>query len=227
MTSQTVQTVRAAALPRVNLMPQEVAEAARFRQLQLGMGAAVVLSAVAVAGLYMHERNTVSAAQSDLTTAQAQQTGLQSKLSSLQTVKDTYAAVQAKQQLLTDAMGNEIRWSYVLNDLSLRIPSDIWLSVVQATESTGTASTSTSTPAPTSLTGPTSYGTVSFSGFGLAHDDVARWLDAIAPERGFSDVLFSDSTETAIGSRTVYKFDSSVALTSKALSNRYTQKASS
>ena len=38
-----------------------------------------------------------------------------------------YAQVAAAQAQLTQAMGQEMRYSYVLNDLSLTIPSDVWL----------------------------------------------------------------------------------------------------
>ena len=50
--------------------------------------------------------------------------------------------------MLQQAMGQEVLWSYVLNDLSLRIPSNVWLTGVQATENTvGVGSPSTRRPA--------------------------------------------------------------------------------
>jgi Tfp pilus assembly protein PilN len=206
-------------MPRVNLMPPEIAEAARFRQLQMGMGVAVVASVAVVGVLYMHARSGVSAAQSDLTSAQTQHTSLQEKVSSLATVQQTYANVQAKQQLLSQAMSGEIRWSYVLNDLSLRVPSNVWLTSATATEATAG-------PTSTASTTPTSIGSIEFDGVALSHDDVARWLDALAAEHGFANASFSSSTESAIGSRTTYEFNSSTDLDSSALSGRYVQKAS-
>lgn len=229
MTTQTEQTAGVVAMPRVNLMPPEIAEADRFRRLQLAMGGAVLVSAVVVGGLYYHAHSGISAAQSQVSSAQAQQTSLQAKVNSLGSVKQTFAEVQTKQQLLQQAMGQEIRWSYVLNDLSLRIPSDVWLTGVQATEfTTGIGTPSSSTPvAP--LPGATSsnIGTVSFAGVGFKHDDVATWLDAIAKEKGFAQPIFSSSTEVAIGTRGVVDFGSSVVLTDSALSNRFVQKAGS
>jgi hypothetical protein len=50
-------------LPSVNLMPAEIAEAARFRRLQFAMGAAVLGAVVVVGALYVHGKSSVSDAQ--------------------------------------------------------------------------------------------------------------------------------------------------------------------
>jgi Tfp pilus assembly protein PilN len=223
VTTQTVQTAGIAAMPRVNLMPPEIAEAERFRRLQLAMGGAVLVSAIIVAGLYVQGKSGVTTAQSQLTNAQGQNGVLQSKLTSLNSVEQTQADVQAKQALLQQAMGPEIRWSYMLNDLSFRIPSDVWLTGIQATE---TPASGAASGAPATAGAPASdIGTVTFSGVGLKHDDVATWLDSLAKEKGFTQPTFSNSTESAIGSRGVVNFASSVVLDNGALSNRYVQKA--
>jgi Tfp pilus assembly protein PilN len=229
VSTQTVQTAGVAAMPRVNLMPPEIAEAARFRQLQVVMGGAVVLSAVLVGGLYMHTKSGIADAQAQLTAAQAQQTSLHAKLTSLSSVSETYASVQAKQTVLQQAMGSEIRWSYLLNDLSFRIPSNVWLTSISATETSD--SSAASTAATTTLTpiagAPVTVGTVAFSGVAFKHNDVATWLDSLAKEKGFADPAFSSSAEDQIGARGVVDFGSSVTLTEQSLSNRYVPKAGS
>jgi Tfp pilus assembly protein PilN len=229
VTTQTEQTAAISAMPRVNLMPPEIAAADRFRRLQFAMGAAVLASAVVVGALYMHSKSGISSAQSQVNAAQAENTALQAKLSSLASVKATFAAVQTKQQLLDQAMGQQIDWSYMLTDLSLRLPSNVWLTGVQATEDTGAiggvASTSTAATLPGAAT--SNIGTLSFSGIGMKHNDVAAWLDALAKEKGFSQPTFSASTETAIGSTFVVNWASSVVIDSKALSNRFVPKAGS
>jgi Tfp pilus assembly protein PilN len=228
VSTQTEQTAGVAVMPRVNLMPPEIGDAERFRRLQLAMGGAVLLAAVIVGGLYMHAKSGISAAKAQVATAQAQNTALQAKVNSLATVKATFAAVQSKQALLQQAMGQEIRWSYVLNDLSLRIPSNVWLTGMQADE-TSVGPNAATAPTTTALPGSavSDIGTISFSGVGFRHDDVAAWLDALAKERGFTQPTFTSSTETAIGSRGVVTFASSAIIDASALSNRYVQKAGS
>jgi Tfp pilus assembly protein PilN len=227
VSTQTELATGVAAMPRVNLMPPEIAEAERFRRLQVAMGCAVVASAAVVGVLYMHAKSGISSAQTEVNTAQAQQAALNAKLNSLASVKQTFAEVQNKQALLQQAMGQEIRWSYMLNDLSFRIPSDVWLGAMQASETT-TLGGSTGNPVAT-MPGSTAaaIGSVSFSGYGMKQDDVATWLDSLSKEKGFADPTFSSSTETAIGSTSVVSFQSSVVLDTSALSNRFVQKAGS
>ncbi|MBV9487188.1 MAG: PilN domain-containing protein [Frankiaceae bacterium] len=222
MSTQTVQTAGVAAMPRVNLMPPEIAEAERFRRLQLAMGGAVVLSAVVVGFLYHNAKSGISSAQAELATAQQQQTSLNAKLQDLSSVSQTYDSVHAKQVLLQQAMGQEVRWSYVLNDLSFRIPSNVWLTAVQA-EETAADPAATLQPGGT----PGAIGSVLFNVTAYKHNDVATWLDSLAKEKGFANPSFSSSNETVIGTRGVVSATTSTDLTSDALSNRYTPKAGS
>jgi Tfp pilus assembly protein PilN len=200
-------------MPRVNLMPPEIAAGERLRQIQLVMGLGVVLAVAIVALLYVHEHSKVSSAQSSLTAAQDAEAGLNSKLATLASVKDTFAAVQAKQGLLTSALGGEVRWSYILSDISLRIPHNVFLTAMSATETTLTAA-----PTPATDVAASSIGTMTFSGTALRHDDVAAWLDSLAKEKGFATPTFSSSTEGSSGDVT---FTTGVNVTSSAESGRY------
>lgn len=216
-------TAKSGALASVNLLPPEIYEAARFRKLQFGL-AGVGLAAVAVVGFMTYQaHHGVSAAKAQLASAQTQQTTLQTQLNGLQSVRDVYGQVAAKQAMLTRAMGGEIRWSTYLTDVSLRVPSNVWLTNVTATES-GASGTAT----PAAATGGASpllvggIGTVQFSGVAFSHDDVATWLDALAKEKGFTNVYFTSSTKGVIGPRGVVNFVSQVTLSQAALSGRFT-----
>ncbi|MDQ1683871.1 MAG: type pilus assembly protein PilN [Frankiaceae bacterium] len=222
--SQPVGTAKTGTLAVVNLLPPEIYEAARFRRLQLGLGC-VGLAAVAVVGALTYQaHHSVAAAKERLTQAQTQETTLQSQLNGLQSVRDVYAQVAAKKAMLTNAMGNEVRWSTYLTDLSLRVPANVWLTNLSATESvpgaTGTVPAAGAPGAPSPLLA-TGIGTVQFSGVAFSHDDVATWLDALAKEKGFTNVYFSSSTKGTIGARPVVNFVSQVTLSQAALSGRY------
>jgi Tfp pilus assembly protein PilN len=217
-------------LPRVNLLPPEIQEAARFRRFQLAMVAAGVGAVAIVAALGVSAHSGVSHASADLAQANAQQASLQSQLSGLQSVRDVYNQVAAKKAMLSQAMGSEIRWSYYLTDLSLKVPDHVWLTSVTATEA-GTPGGTTSAPTTTAAAGsagasallPAGVGTVTFAGTAFSHDDVATWLDTVAKERGFANAYFTNSTKAKIGSRDVVNFLSSVTVTQSALSGRYSK----
>jgi Tfp pilus assembly protein PilN len=214
-----VEAARTPVLPRVNLLPPEILEAARFRRFQLAMVAAGVGAVAIVGALDYNAHKGVSSARADLASAQSTQSNLQNQKAGLQSVQDVYDQVAAKKAMLAQAMGSEIRWSYYLTDLSLKVPDHVWLTNVTATETVAGAGAAPA-PAVASVL-PAGIGTVSFSGTAFSHDDVATWLDALAKERGYSNAYFTNSTRAQIGPRDVVNFQSSVTLTSAALSGRY------
>jgi len=218
--TQPVGTAKGASVAVVNLLPPEIREAARFRQLQFAL-AGVGVAAIALVGLLTYQaHHSVAAADDQLKQAQSQQTALQSQVTGLQSVRDVYNQVAAKQSMLTNAMGNEIRWSYYLTDLSLRVPANVWLTNLVATETAAGTNTAPNAAGASPLLS-TGVGTVQFSGVAFSHDDVATWLDALAKEKGFTNVYFSNSTKGVIGPRSVVNFVSQVTLSQAALSGRY------
>jgi Tfp pilus assembly protein PilN len=210
-------------MPRVNLMPPEIAEAAKFRRFQLAMGGAVVAAVAVVAALYVSAHSGVGTAQGQLDQAKQQNVALQSQLAQLHSVQDVYGQVSARQAMLSQAMGDEIRWSTYLNDLSLRTPDHVWLTNISAVEN----STGAVPPTTAGTAASTTIGTVTFAGVAFSHDDVATWLEALAKEKGYANPYFTNATETPIGPRTVDNFTSSVDLSSAAKSGRYTKPAGS
>jgi Tfp pilus assembly protein PilN len=211
-------------LPRVNLLPPEIFEAARFRRFQLAMVGAGVAAVAVVGALYYSAHQGVAHAQSQLAQAQAQQATLQHQLSSLQSVKDVYTQVATKKAMLQQAMAPEIRWSYYLTDLSLKVPDHVWLTNVTATETAASVAAPGAATARAAAGSATAggIGTITFAGTAFSHDDVATWLETLAKERGFTNAYFTNSTKNAIGPRSVVNYSSSVTLTPAALSGRYT-----
>jgi Tfp pilus assembly protein PilN len=220
VSAQPVGTAKTGTLAVVNLLPPEIHEAAKFRRLQFALAGVGVAAVAVVGGLTYQAHHSVSAAKSQLAQAQAQQTSLQSQVTGIQSVSQVYTQVAAKQAMLTRAMGSEIRWSYYLTDLSLRVPSNVWLTNVTATESGPGAVGAPTTAVPSPLV-QSGIGTVQFSGVAFSHDDVASWLDALAKEKGFTQVYFSSSTKGLIGTRPVVNFVSQASLSAAALSGRY------
>ena len=211
MSTQT--TTRLATLPRVNLLPPEIEEQRRFRHVQAGLGGAVVASLVVVGALLV-------AAGAQVGKAQAAQ--LQVKIGEYAEVPLVYGQVEAAHAQLGLAMGREVRWSYFLNDLSLKMPRHVWLDSMTVT-STATAATAVAAPAVYPTLG---IGTVAFEGHAFRHNDVAAWLNSLATQKGYAQPYFTDSTVSPLGNNDhAVKFSSQVTVTDAALSNRYTEKA--
>jgi Tfp pilus assembly protein PilN len=217
-------------MPRVNLMPPEIAEAARFRRLQFAMGGAVVAAVAIVGALYVNAHSGVKAAESDLAAAKAESTNLNAQLASLASVQSVYTQVAQRQTMLQQAMGAEVRWSYYLTDISLKVPDDVWLTDLEAQQTDlGFTATPGAVPAVgvPGAVGPATIAKITYSGVAFEHDDVASWLDALAKEKGFVNPYFTNSSENFIGPKKTYNFTGSVGVTDEAKSDRYVKPAGS
>lgn len=210
-----------ARLPRVNLLPPEIAEGQKLRKVQLGLGVAVLGSAAVMGVLFVSASHSVTSAQTSLDTANATTTDLQAKISRLGDVTAKQAKLQAAQAQLTSAMGDEVRYSFLLKDLSLSVPSNVWLKSLNFT-----AASTTPTSAAAAAATP-SVARLTVNGVGYSHDDVALWLEALAGQQNakgqktYANPYFTNSTETLIGQRTTVNFSSTADLTVSALSGRY------
>ena len=207
-------------LPRVNLLPPEIFEKRQLQRAQAALGLVVLVAVVGVGLVYVNGGSAVTDAKARLQTAETTGAQLQTKVNGLNYVTAEAAQAQAAQGMLTQATGSAIPFSTYLSDLQLLTPKNVWF----------TAVTLTNTVTPGSLvagaTPPDTVGTITFSGQGLAHNDVATWLDSAAKEGGFADPYFTSSTEALVpgtgaaagtAAKTWVTFSSSVNLTSAAL----------
>jgi Tfp pilus assembly protein PilN len=218
-----------AQMPRVNLLPPEIAEKALMRKVQVGLGTCV-LAAVGVVGLLtVSAAHGVSSAQSSVTDASAKGASLQAQTAKYSNVTAVYNQARAAQAQLTTAMGAEVRYSQMMHDLSLVVPSSVWLKNLTYSQTppsggAAAAATTTTTAATATAAAPVGpIGTVSFQGIGFDHDDLALWLEAVAGLKTYTNVYFSNSSETLLGSRKTVNFSSSADITPAAYSGRYTK----
>jgi Tfp pilus assembly protein PilN len=202
-------------LPRVNLLPPEIAEKAAFRKVQIGLGCAVAATVGLVGLMFVSASGSVSSAQESLDAASAQNSSLQAQTAKYRDVTAIYSAAAAAQAQLTTAMGDEVRFSQLLNDISLSVPSSVWLKNVTYTMGAPAATT------PGVSATSTSIGTFTVAGVGFSHDDLAVWLESVAGLKTYTNPYFSNSTESLLGTRKVVNFASTAELTPAALSGRY------
>jgi Tfp pilus assembly protein PilN len=222
MSTTTSTAVQTGTLPRVNLLPSEITESAKFRSAQIVMGLAAVAALVVVAGLWYLAAGDESAAQDDLAAAQSTSAQLQGQMAQYAQVPVVYAQAQTAQAQLQQAMSQEIRYSYVLNDLSLGMPTGVWLTNITITQPVD---------APGSIKGAwgnSAEGTVIMQGASSNLPQVAGWLQALAAQKSYTDPYLQTAQGTGTTSSSgSYTWTSTVSLSDKALSHRYAPKAGS
>jgi Tfp pilus assembly protein PilN len=214
---------RAAALPRVNLLPPEIAEAEKFRRTQFLLGGLVLLTVFLVGALWWSAHQSVAAANADLTVAQTETTALQAEAAKYANVPETYAAVATAQAQLVVAMTPEIRWSFYLNDLSLTMPSGVRLVSLSAIEPYASGTPGTSVQTTTGAEGAQGIGSVTYVGKASSYDDVAAWLQAQKGQKGMTEPYPSTAgnpPDQATKGQLV-DWTTSVTITADALSHRY------
>jgi Tfp pilus assembly protein PilN len=233
-------TPSSAAFPRVDLTPGVIAEEAKVRRGKLFLVGAAAVSVGVVGALYMMAGQEVAAAQERLDAATARSAVLATQLAEYADVPKARAELAQAQSQQYTAMGGEVRWSFLLNDLALTMPRGASLTefkgVIDGVAPVAGAATTAAAPgadsANVSVLGKPAIGTISYAGEARAYSNVAAFLDTLAKQKTLLDpfpgtVQVAQNTEsgTADGTTTSagkgYEFIASAAITSKALSHRY------
>lgn len=221
MTTLTV--ARAAQLPRVNLLPPEIEASAKLSHLKRIL-VFVLVAALALVGVgYFFAMQQVSSAQSSLDAATAAGTALQAEAAKYAEVPQVQAELSTAQTNLATAMASEVRFSFLLNDLSLTIPSGVRLSDLTVTNVSATAQMTPGTTLPSTYNGNMGVGTVTYQGKATSADAVASWLRTQSQE-GLLNPQTSTITRDQGGTvGRVYTFSSDATVPASMLSGRYQQ----
>jgi Tfp pilus assembly protein PilN len=120
--------------------------------------------------------------------------------------------------MLSSLLANEVLWSGVLRDVSLVVPSDVWLSGMSGqTNETATGPVGVT---PGAGTGQGLVGQITFNGFSLDHRAVALWLARLDDVRGFANPWLSNAQKSDVGNNKVVQFTSSVDLSQQAVARQ-------
>ena len=198
----------AVALPRVNLLPPEIRESTRLRAVQAGIAGAVLVTTGLVGLVAVATAAETEAARDELVAAQSAGALVQADVAGLAYVREVFAQVESTEAAVTAARAAEIPWSYLLNDLSVTIPHDVWIETVSVAPSAVTPGQA-----------PVNYGTITYTGRGRTHDDVATWLETLAAQRGLTDATFTTSAQDVTGGEPTVTFSSTATVTAEALAS--------
>lgn len=197
---------------RVNLLPHEVADknrAARQRTAAAGAGAGLL---VLLAAAYLFQANRVGNAREELAEQEAEVARLQAELADLQEFEALAARREAGAQLLAAALGDEVSFAGVLQDLAAVYPAGAQL------ESLSVSLTETEEVPLGALRPALGVATASgatLQGHAPGLERILLELDKVA---AFSNVFFSNSTR---GEDDVSAFSLEFDLGPEALTLRY------
>jgi Tfp pilus assembly protein PilN len=207
--------------PRVHLLPVEVIERKKFKELKrrLLLAGAVVIAVVLIG--YALATVSLTTVQSQLAAAQAttaQLVAQQSRYSSVTKVNNDITAIQQSQKTAT---AQEILWAPYLLTIENSLPAGASISTFSATIDSPLgvpAAGSTTVP----LQGPR-IATVQLTAL-MSQSDVPGWLDTLPSLNGFVDA--TPNSVTASGSAAgPYTVSVTIHINSDAVSNRFAKTA--
>ena len=219
----------AAAFPRVNLMPAIVAAEARAHRAKMLLVVGTVASVAVVGGLYVMAAGTVAESQDRLDAAQATSARLATEKAKYSDVPKVEAEVAASVAEQYTALGGEVRWSFLLNNLALTLPAGTSLvslngSVSEVPQDASAAGGSGGTAVQSVLANP-GIGTITYQGEAVGYAQVANFLDSQAKQKTLVDPYLSSVTAPTDVTQKAMSFASSATVTAQALSHRYDVKA--
>lgn len=217
-------------LAAVNLLPQTYARRAAVKRAKVFAVVCVLLALLvaALGWLVAHQKEV--AAQAALDAATAERTVLQAEANKYADVPRVFATVAAAEQQLELAMGNEVRWSFFLNDLALTMPSGVALDSLQVTSPPPGATTQATAPSSAAAAGTGTgssgagvpgLGTMSVSAKALTYNTVANWLDSLAKLPTLADPYVGSIAAGTEEGTEIVTYTSTATVTSEALSGRY------
>lgn len=222
----TLTPTRLAEMPRVNLLPPEIAAAAQLKRLKVMLGVLLLGAMALVVLIYLVVSSQIGGAEDNLAAAQADGAKLQADVGTYAEVPKVLLEVDTAQANLATAMTPEIRWSFFLNDLSLTIPKTTRLSTVTAVNEAAAAqlsgSVDTEGGASTTL-GQISMGSITFTSKSTDFNAVASWLQSLTKQKGYVEptVQVVTKDEEADTAGTFFSVESSTQLSIEAASGRF------
>ncbi len=199
----------------VNLLPREVTKTKSRRPsapLITGFVTGVVVLTVLAAG-YFKEGSSVSQKRTELQAARAELALVPAPAAPDTSVAKLNGEQASRVTALQSALNGRVAWDRVLREVSLVMPSDVWLSSLTlqapnaATAIPDTGTTGTTTPATTTpSTAPPAPSDFVMNGKSFSHVGVARLMSRLALVPDLDRITLNHSTRATTGSRPSVEF---------------------
>ncbi len=175
---------------KINLLPRErVRRPSVAPRLLVGLAFVAVLGATVLMTVYLELRNARVRAQIDEVNARIEE--LKPQVAEVEMLQRQIADARRKEQLLRQLDSLRIPWDKMMIELRRIIPVDVWLIRIEAKGD----------------------GNLSFNGFGMSYEAVARFMVNLDASPMFEGAELSVGQQQDQGGRMVVNFSVSARLT--------------
>lgn len=195
-------------MTRVNLLPPEVRSRRQIGRLTRAIIAAAVVVVVLLVGFFAYQVQRYHSVTNSLKAQQSQNAALSAQAAGLERYAQLKQELSNKQQTVQQLTATVVLWSGVLRNLSMVIPSDVYLTSVSGNIQVATSSTGS--------TSSGLVGTIQFQGVATSYPAVALWLTRLQEVTGWTNAWITSGTKSA--SDNTIAFSGSIDLTPQATS---------
>jgi hypothetical protein len=206
-------------LVRVNLLPAVIDEQRGARRIAIATGLLVVIFAALLGGLHTARQNEIREAEAQRDMVQGQVAQLQAEVAQLQQFRQLADELEARNAVLAFAMGKEVSFARVFNDLALGFPD------TASMERLSVAMAEPAEPAPGSADFGDAIGSVAYEGYST--ERYAPGVEAVLVEfakiRSFFHTYLSTAERERIegSDTTIHLFSGSAQLDDQSYTRRY------
>ncbi|MCX8007474.1 MAG: PilN domain-containing protein [Coriobacteriia bacterium] len=198
---------------RVNLLPPEILEKRKAERRIAYLVAALVAVSLVLVGVWGFAFTRANAKQRDLEAKQQELQQVTQQAASLEIFEVQQAELARRRSVAQMALDARQNWAKLFDEISLVLPSDMWLSALAATA-----------PTKPQLEG---YSGVTTDPPDYGHKTVAKLLVRLAELEQLADVWLSNSVKTEVEAQPALQFSITAAVVKPASSASGTAEAGS
>lgn len=199
-------------MTNINLLPPEIAEKRKTERRRTLMGLTGFAVACVVLAVFFIIRIQVAGVSSQVESAKQKSQRLTNAKAQLQQFADRKTELQGKQKTAADVIAERVIWSKLLNEISMVIPSDVWLSDILGDEGEDGLTFRGYTPDLTSTasaSGTDSEEATQAAALDtLGHKPVAKWLVRQSLIKALKTIWLTKSEQTTFRLQPAIQFES-------------------
>ena len=168
---------------KINLLPRErVRRVAVAPRILVGLVAVVVIAGLVLVTIYLNVQNTLL--RGEIAEVNARIEELRPQVAEVEALQRQINEARRKEQLLRQIEAMRIPWDRVMTELRKVMPTDVWLTRIEARGD----------------------GTLSFEGFGVTYESVARFMVSLNKSPVFINADFRTGHKANVANRDVISF---------------------